>query len=482
VTTTGPHPYEVGDVTDTSPGGFEGDVTGELVDLGERTDPASIGDVAGKVVLLASDVTTAPTQDSLSQDDLTALMAALKARGAQLVLSYDYNEDTGILPVLELFSATDIQDLRDRIAAGEDQVHVVGRPAAPSLHLLFDAVNTALPNGHRWHFDPAHLARVDSVYREPAGARRLDDQLFGFTDPTTGLSGATDHELVLPQTRTEYYTPGVTWSAYTDIGISDDWTHLTFQTTAPLAREAGTHGTSTWGSAPFGSGLPQALISSEDGKLLPWAYRQGGKVFTAMPFVQGPGPTVVSLPGSTLTGDVPPDTGTTTLYRGSTRIDGSDEPGTAGFSLPAGRTAYRLVTQASRPTELSPDVSAQWTFTSARTDPGKRSPLDLLTICFHLPLDAHNRAPAGHGLTGTVTVTRQPGSSGAAASTLSLQVSYDNGRTWHPATVSHSAAGTWSVRLPAGGTAGGHASLRATARSASGDTVSERITSAYALR
>jgi hypothetical protein len=88
VTTTGPHPSEVGDVTDTSPGSFEGDVTGELVDLGERTDPAAIGDVAGKVVLLAPDVTAAPTQDPPSQDDLTALMAALKAHGAQLVLSY----------------------------------------------------------------------------------------------------------------------------------------------------------------------------------------------------------------------------------------------------------------------------------------------------------------------------------------------------------------------------------------------------------
>jgi hypothetical protein len=207
--------------------------------------------------------------------------------------------------------------------------------------------------------------------------------------------------------------------------------------------------------------------------------RQG---FTAIPLFQGPDPTVVSLPGSGLTGDVPPDTGTTALCRGSTRIDGSDEPGTAGFSLPAGRPAYRLVAHASRPTELSPDVSAQWTFTSARTDPGKRSPLDLLTVGFHLPLDAHNRAPAGHALTGTVNVTRQPGSSGAPASELSLQVSYDNGRTWHPATVSGRAAGTWSVRVPAGGTAGGHASLRATARSASGDTVSERIMSAYALR
>jgi hypothetical protein len=59
---------------------------------------------------------------------------------------------------------------------------------------------------------------------------------------------------------------------------------------------------------------------------------------------------------------------------------------------------------------------------------------------------------------------------------------YTPGVTWNPAAVTHRAAGTWSVRLPAAGTAGGHASLRATARSESGDTVSERITSAYALR
>jgi hypothetical protein len=266
-----------------------------VVDLGERTDPAAIGDVAGKVVLLAPDVTTAPTQDPPSQDDLTAPITALKAHGAQLVLSYDYIEDTGALPVLQLFSATDIEGLRDRIAAGDDQVHVVGRPAAPSLHLLFDAVSTAQPNGHAWHFDPADLARVDSLYREPAGARPLDDQLFGFTDPTTGLSGATDHELVFPQTRTEYYTPGVTWSA-SDIGISDDWTHLTSQTTAPLARDAGTRGTSTWGSAPCGPGLLQALISSEDGKALPWAYQQGDKVFTAIPLFQGPVPPSSAFP------------------------------------------------------------------------------------------------------------------------------------------------------------------------------------------
>jgi hypothetical protein len=251
VTTVGEHPYEVSYLEDAQPAGYEGDITADLVDIGEETDPDKGGDVLSKVVLIAPQDITADPADPPTQEQFGTLMAGLKAKGAALVLSYDYIENTAGVPALFLLWPEDVEGLRERMAAGQKQVHVVGKPATPTQYALLDSVGSALPDGQAWHFRRASLARVNSVYRNPARAgRHIVGQTLFFRDPVTGLSGATDQRLVVPQTRVEYFTPGVPWIANTGAGLNADWTYEASEQTTWTTYRTGRRTTSAWGTAP----------------------------------------------------------------------------------------------------------------------------------------------------------------------------------------------------------------------------------------
>ncbi|HVV23140.1 MAG TPA: S8 family peptidase [Pseudonocardiaceae bacterium] len=469
---------EIDTALDQSDGGWQGDVTGPLVDIGEQTDPTRIGDVTGAVILIAPDVTTFPSTDPPTQDQMSPLLTALKAKGAKAVLSYDYVADLSILPTLQLFDPNDIQSLRDRLAAGVTQVHVLGQAYTPYVYALENAVTGALPDGQAWHFAKADLAEVDTTYRSAIPGAHFDDQFFLYADPD-GQAGAFDKTFVLPQTRTEYYSPGIQWSQFTDVNMVPDGSVYAAEQTAFRTFQAGRHTTSAWASAPFAPRLPAIPNTSLDGKPLPWVYRQGDKLYTAIPMFNEADAEHMVSPDSDIDGNLA-DAGTTVLYHGRSKVDGSDEPGTAGFTLPAATGTYRLVVDGTRPTALSPHVHAEWTFRSSHTDPAVRTASALLDLGFTLPLDGSDSAAAGAPLTGTVTVTGQGGAA-LRADRVSVDVSYDDGRTWHRASVTAS-RGQWRVTIPAGGTAGGYATLRASAGGPGGNAVTETITRAYGLR
>ena len=95
-------------------------------------------------------------------------------------------------------------------------------------------------------------------------------------------------------------------------------------------------------------------------------------------------------------------------------------------------------------------------------------------------LDAHNAAPAGRSFQIPVTVRRQPGAPGASVRSLTVDVSYDDGKTWQKAPLRRDGGG-WvaSVRHPA---AAGFVSLRASSTDTSGNTVTHTVVHAYRLK
>ena len=62
----------------------------------------------------------------------------------------------------------------------------------------------------------------------------------------------------------------------------------------------------------------------------------------------------------------------------------------------------------------------------------------------------------------------------------SLSVSYDDGLTWHTVVLTKTAAGEWTARFKA--PSHGFVSIRAAASDSRGNSISEDITRAYALR
>ncbi|WP_225809820.1 S8 family serine peptidase [Streptomyces spinosus] len=481
VTTVGEDPYEVGDVEDPRPEGYEGDVTARLADIGEETDPDRIGDVGGKVVLIAPDVRGEPV-DPPTAEQFAPLVKALRDRGAALVLTYDYLGDTGALPVLYLIRPEDVQGLRDRAAAGQDRVHVRGRPVTPTSYALYDSVGTALPHGQAWHFDRAALARVDALYRNPAGGRHVSSQALTFTDTTTGLTDTALSAPTFPQRRVEYFTPGVLWGAETSVGLTADWTSGTSEVTAPTRYLAGQRGSTAWGTAPFAPRLPRVVRAGPDGEPLPTAYRQGNRLVTRIPVFSAADPGHLVLPETDSEGTVR-EHGATRLFRGTTQIGANGTPGVGAFDLPAAPGTYRLVVTGTRPSALSPKVRSEWTFTTGRTDGAVRTPLDLLDLGFVLPLDRNDTARAGRRLTGSVTVRHQPGASGTSpVREVAVDVSYDDGKSWRRAVARAAGDDRWTLVIPAGGRPGGHVTLRANAVDRAGDRVRQTVTRAYGLR
>jgi hypothetical protein len=165
------------------------------------------------------------------------------------------------------------------------------------------------------------------------------------------------------------------------------------------------------------------------------------------------------------------DGGTTVLFRDGVQTGQSDVAGAAEFVVPAGESAYRLEMHAVRgaPYELSTKIDTAWTFRSAHG----AAVLPLWTVRLSPRLDERNTAPAGCAFTIPVEAKAAPGAATGRLKALSVEVSYDDGKTWVAAPVVKGAA---TVRHPRGQ---GFVSLRTTASDTAGNTVTQTVLHAY---
>ncbi|MET9588014.1 S8 family serine peptidase [Streptomyces sp. NPDC006539] len=168
------------------------------------------------------------------------------------------------------------------------------------------------------------------------------------------------------------------------------------------------------------------------------------------------------------------------LYQGDRQLDwGNSEylpiTGLAPEPLP-----YRLVVDNDRATWTNPystHTLTEWNFTSAVTGSESPAPLPLIQLDYGVDTDKAGRADRHAKL--TVTASHLPGTT-AAIGKPSLEVSYDDGKTWQRADLSRSGTG-WRTGLHAPKSVG-FATLRVTARDRAGNTVSQTITRAFGLR
>jgi hypothetical protein len=175
-------------------------------------------------------------------------------------------------------------------------------------------------------------------------------------------------------------------------------------------------------------------------------------------------------------------TAKTTLYRDGVMVGETSEPGKGFFTVPDPAAAYQLSTTVTRDPAVSPlstRIAVDWTFSSAKPKSADQ-PVPLLAVRYSPVLDDHNRAPSERAFTFPVAVQRN--GTGLIHDDVSLTVaaSYDDGRTWTPAALTASGDGwTASVTHPQGP---GFVSLKATADDGRGNTVTQTIIRAYALK
>ncbi|MEV4658392.1 S8 family serine peptidase [Micromonospora sp. NPDC049301] len=342
-------------------------------------------------------------------------------------------------------------------------------PNSPYLYALAEKFPGRMPTGFDKTYRSRELASVTHQFRGGYPGLIAERVVFPHLDPDLG-GWATVQPTTVPGQRVEHYnTRGLRWSSELTFGVptQDGWTETKAVLVAePRAYRAGRHTRESWNSAPYGPSFPAPRWPGQG------VTRLGDEIQVDVPLHSD----AEGHAGGSLA-----DTARTALYRDGVLVGELPEPGYGQFTVPPGAANYRLEVSSKRSlSDLSTEVSTSWTFRSGHVPGEDYRPLPLSAIRFTPPLDETNAARAGRTLVIPVQVQRQPGATGSRLAGLTVDVSYDGGQSWQAAQVRHGGHGwTATVRHPAGA---GYASLRATARDAAGNTVTERIIQAYRLR
>jgi subtilisin family serine protease len=174
------------------------------------------------------------------------------------------------------------------------------------------------------------------------------------------------------------------------------------------------------------------------------------------------------------------DTPRLTVDRDGQRLFDARSTGT-DLAVPPGPSDYHLTADLVRGAgkELATHATAEWTIRSDTTDTDQWQPLTLWVVRFLPALDDNNQAPAGAPFAVPFDVRRQAGSVPTAIRTLSVDVSYNDGATWHPAPVKRD--GQQGVALLTHPSGNGFVSLRAGGVDDSGATVRVTVLRAYRI-
>ncbi|WP_405104796.1 S8 family serine peptidase [Micromonospora sp. NBC_01405] len=341
--------------------------------------------------------------------------------------------------------------------------------SSPYLYALLEAFPGRMPTGFVKHYRSRDLATVVHTFRDAYPGLEAERMVMGEPEYNTGGS-ALILRTATPGRRVEHYsTNHVRWESELDFGTRDPEGWLETQAmlrTPTTAYRGGRTSHETWGEAPFAPSFPVRRWGHEG------ITRTGDTIVADLPVHSDAG----GHAGGSLN-----DTEWTRLYRGGKLVGESEYPGYGEFEVPAGAANYRLETSAKRSfTDLSTEVTSAWTFRSKHVSGDGFASLPAMAVRFAPALRVDNSAPAGRSFTVPVRVERQAGAPAAKVAALTVDASYDGGKTWHKAELRRQGSG-WAATLrhPAGV---GHVSLRATAKDTAGNTVTTRIIQAYRLR
>lgn len=315
-----------------------------------------------------------------------------------------------------------------------------------------------LPTGLRARLTQRDVATVHARYASQ-GVTTATTSFFAEPPIDSWLIFNADFPLRLPSDRIEYYSADARWSSSLTEGtfaspsmiLQSPWTSY----------PAGKVRTERRNGAVFGPGFPVEVLP------WPWVERIGDDLVIAPPlYVDSAG-----AYGSARTA-----TGQLLLSRNGVVI--ADVPSTITVqSLPPDTADYRLEVRSTRgaPSTISTQVAAAWTFRSGTGD----AILPLSAVRLRPDLDNYNIAPANQPFTVPFTVEWQASSSFEPLVSLTVDVSYDDGATWHQATVNRDGStGSVLVNHPA---SAGFVSLRTTSTDAAGNTAEQTIIRAYRI-
>ncbi|MDQ1069047.1 S8 family serine peptidase [Streptomyces canus] len=314
------------------------------------------------------------------------------------------------------------------------------------------------------------LATVHATYASQGGRRAVAVRS---DEPSTN-----DYQMpfiptlrtTLPSRVTEYYSPGLTWTHTLDLfgstqSLPDGSLPDHDTTTAVRRYQAGHTYRTDWNRAPVGPAVHSPTREGDDLYLDLAPYAAAG--------------TGQQSDESYATGEMD---GEVVLSSGGRVIDRSSPFLVDITTRTAGKRRYTLTAHTTRTadwTALGTRSSVTWGFTSARPRGSASSVLPLLTVRAGGAVDLTSSAPAGRVFRLPLAVRRPAGAERTPVTRLTLQVSYDDGRTWKTVRVTRHGA-TADALLHHPGHAG-YASLRIAAADKAGNTVTQTVIRAYRI-
>ncbi|WP_243710347.1 S8 family serine peptidase [Micromonospora sp. KC213] len=359
----------------------------------------------------------------------------------------------------------------DRFVSSIDgQWAELGGKHSPYLYAVSEAFPGRVPTGFVRKYRKADLATVKHTFRDVYPGLQAERAVFPDNGYNTG-GWAVVLPTDVPGERVEHYsTNRMRWTSELRFGrpSPEGWLDTeAILESPPTAYKARRTVGETWGAAPLGpSALPTRWVFPNVGRL-------GDLIFAGVPMFSD----AAGHPGHSVT-----DRGRTALWRNGKLVGETDGAGYGEFEVPAAAADYKLTVSATRSlSDLGTEVESTWTFRSKHATGQNPLALPVSAIGFRPRLAADNSAPAGRSLTIPVDVRRQDGAGTARVKSLTVDASFDGGKTWVKAGVMQVPRHGWAavVKHPA---AAGHVSLRATAQDTDGNTVTTRIIQAYRLK
>ncbi|MEU7602696.1 S8 family serine peptidase [Streptomyces sp. NPDC041003] len=314
------------------------------------------------------------------------------------------------------------------------------------------------------------LARIDARYYSATDGRSAEGYRSDFTlSPSVNFPEREWH----PGTRTEWVTPGQVWREFHAQGVdtAQPWVMVSGDNTyakgsitrldwfAPATRPAQ--------SESFG------VYNSRWQNHMTWNVQAWASASDNM-----------RLGGFLHWGETPTHL---QVFQGDRLIH--DNPYSTDMQwveVPAGNLPYRAVLDAERPGDLfrlSTRTHTEWTFMSDTVDSDFFEPFPVLNLDYKLESDLHGDVKANT----TQEIALKPVSMGLGTvpgtiTTVTLDVSYDDGATWQKVTVTQGSHGRWTGSFRTAKKPGGFISVRASAQTDSGFSVKNEIIRAYGLR
>ncbi|MCX5390561.1 S8 family serine peptidase [Streptomyces sp. NBC_00094] len=439
---------------------------------GAASDYAGL-DVRGKAVIVDRSDAVKPTDRVANAVAAGAKALFVVNDGAgNLLESYSASGTTAAIPVLSV-RREDGRRLVDDARDGGLRLTVDQHQFAEYLYDLVSRHDGAIPDRSLAYApDEDDLARVDSAYY---GHRAALGGGYRYDLPGYGAGVGFREWESYPATRTEWVTPQTGKALWYE-------DHSVFQP-----------GTSSTGLEMRGT--RSAYLPGKRFRADWFAPVQRPRLGTEFwgPFRDTGGNMQFNMPawadsGTGHAGAMPGDTESLALYRDGVLVRQGQFQSLVTFDQPAETLPYTLVQDASRDSaawKTSVRTHTEWDFRSGKDDltgPNKGK-LRLLQLDYGVDTDLTGDTKAGTRTEVTLSAATQAWLADQAKATeATLSVSYDDGGTWTPVTLSRTADGAWKASFVTPDTPGGFVSLKATAKAEGGLGITQEVIRAFGLR